>query len=132
MTALPGETPGTVGTDTPQGAEPPAATDVEGPAHAEAPEAEAEAEAEVAGETGDAAGDGPAGEAPAAAALSEAQAELAAQRELREKIAKRKAEKEGPVAAGTKLSGPAADLLAAVRAVESGEKAGTEFFDSPA
>ncbi|MFJ9527386.1 helix-hairpin-helix domain-containing protein [Streptomyces cyaneofuscatus] len=139
MTALPGETPGTVGTDTPQGTEPPAATDAEGPAHAEAPdaaeaepEAEAEAEAEVAGETGDAAGDGPAGEAPAAAALSEAQAELAAQRELREKIAKRKAEKEGPVAAGTKLSGPAADLLAAVRAVESGEKAGTEFFDSPA
>ncbi|MFF3997577.1 helix-hairpin-helix domain-containing protein [Streptomyces cyaneofuscatus] len=135
MTALPGETPGTVGTDTPQGTEPPAATDAEGPAHAEAPdaaEAEAEPEAEVAGETGDAAGDGPAGEAPAAAALSEAQAELAAQRELREKIAKRKAEKEGPVAAGTKLSGPAADLLAAVRAVESGEKAGTEFFDSPA
>ncbi|MGW7227939.1 helix-hairpin-helix domain-containing protein [Streptomyces cyaneofuscatus] len=137
MTALPGETPGTVGTDTPQGTEPPAATDAEGPAHAEAPDAaeaepEAEPEAEVAGETGDAAGDGPAGEAPAAAALSEAQAELAAQRELREKIAKRKAEKEGPVAAGTKLSGPAADLLAAVRAVESGEKAGTEFFDSPA
>ncbi|MFF2540013.1 helix-hairpin-helix domain-containing protein [Streptomyces cyaneofuscatus] len=141
MTALPGETPGTVGTDTPQGAEPPAATDAEGPAHAEAPdaaeaeaetEADAEAEAEVAGESGDAAGDGPAGEAPAAAALSEAQAELAAQRELREKIAKRKAEKGGPVAAGTKLSGPAADLLAAVRAVESGEKAGTEFFDSPA
>ncbi|PVD00597.1 DNA helicase RecD [Streptomyces sp. CS090A] len=131
MTALPGETPGTVGTDTPQGAEPSAATDAEGPAHAEAPdaaEAEPEAEAEVAGETGD----GPAGEAPAAAALSEAQAELAAQRELREKIAKRKAEKEGPVAAGTKLSGTAADLLAAVRAVESGEKAGTEFFDSPA
>ncbi|MFI8355009.1 helix-hairpin-helix domain-containing protein [Streptomyces cyaneofuscatus] len=143
MTALPGETPGTVGTDTPQGAEPPAATDAEGPAHAEAPDAaeaeaeteadaEAEAEAEVAGESGDAAGDGPAGEAPAAATLSEAQAELAAQRELREKIAKRKAEKGGPVAAGTKLSGPAADLLAAVRAVESGEKAGTEFFDSPA
>ncbi|MFJ9981075.1 helix-hairpin-helix domain-containing protein [Streptomyces cyaneofuscatus] len=137
MTALPGETPGTVGTDTPQGAEPPAATDAEGPAHAEAPDAaeaedEAGPEAEVAGETGDAAGDGPAGEAPAAAVLSEAQAELAAQRELREKIAKRKAEKEGPVAAGTKLSGTAADLLAAVRAVESGEKAGAEFYDSPA
>ncbi|MFI7237793.1 helix-hairpin-helix domain-containing protein [Streptomyces cyaneofuscatus] len=139
MTALPGETPGTVGTDTPQGAEPPAATDAEGPAHAEAPDA-AEAEAEAAGETGDAAGDGPAGDAStgeegdaaAAAALSEAQAELAAQRELREKIAKRKAEKEGPVGAGTKLSGTAADLLAAVRAVESGEKAGAEFFDSPA
>ncbi|MFD3411474.1 helix-hairpin-helix domain-containing protein [Streptomyces cyaneofuscatus] len=153
MTALPGETPGTVGTDTPQGAEPPAATDAEGPAHAEAPDtAEAEAEAEAVSETGDAqeagetgdaeeaGGDAPAGDAstggetdaPTAAALSEAQAELAAQRELRERIAKRKAEKEGPVAAGTKLSGTAADLLAAVRAVESGEKAGTEFFDSPA
>ncbi|MFZ4275175.1 helix-hairpin-helix domain-containing protein [Streptomyces arboris] len=164
MTALPGETPGTVGTDTPEAAEPPAATDAEGPAHAEAPDADESAEAteptadgsdgaETSSEdppagdapTGDApAGDAPAddastsastgeeGEAAAAAALSEAQAELAAQRELREKIAKRKAEKEGPVAAGTKLSGTAADLLAAVRAVESGEKAGAEFFDSPA
>ncbi|MFJ3438412.1 helix-hairpin-helix domain-containing protein [Streptomyces cyaneofuscatus] len=157
MTALPGETPGTVGTDTPQGAEPPAATDAEGPAHAEAPDATGAEAEEVdgtgeagdaeetteAGGTGDAqeaGGDAPAGDAstgeegdaPTAAALSEAQAELAAQRALREKIAKRKAEKEGPVAAGTKLSGSAADLLAAVRAVESGEKAGTEFFDSPA
>ncbi|WP_203185239.1 helix-hairpin-helix domain-containing protein [Streptomyces pratensis] len=70
--------------------------------------------------------------APAAPALSEAEAELAAQRELRERIEQRKAEKEGPIAAGAKLSGPAADLLAAVRAVESGEKPGTAFFDSPA
>ncbi|MFB6778440.1 ATP-dependent RecD-like DNA helicase [Streptomyces sp. NPDC056352] len=70
--------------------------------------------------------------APAAAALSEAEAELAAQRELRERIEKRKAEKEGPIAAGAKLSGQAADLLAAVRAVESGEKPGAAFFDSPA
>ncbi|MYX12738.1 DNA helicase RecD [Streptomyces sp. SID8374] len=166
MTALPGETPGTVGTDTPEGAEPPAVTDAEGPAHTEAPDAEpqgAEASADATGtaeaeepvdseqpaaDSSDAeasAEDPPAGaapsgdastgqeaDAPVAAALSEAQAELAAQRELREKIAKRKAEKEGPVAAGTKLSGTAADLLAAVRAVESGEKAGTEFFDSPA
>ncbi|WP_250289282.1 helix-hairpin-helix domain-containing protein [Streptomyces atroolivaceus] len=69
---------------------------------------------------------------PAAPAPSEAEAELAAQRELRERIEQRKAEKEGPIAAGTKLSGPAADLLAAVRAVESGEKPGTAFFDSPA
>ncbi|MDW4909096.1 helix-hairpin-helix domain-containing protein [Streptomyces sp. ADMS] len=53
---------------------------------------------------------------------SEAEAELAAQRELRERIERRKAEKQGPIAAGTKLSGTAADLLAAVRAVESGEK----------
>ncbi|MGW1411906.1 ATP-dependent DNA helicase [Streptomyces sp. NPDC002403] len=68
----------------------------------------------------------------APAALSEAEAELAAQRELRERIEKRKAEKEGPIAAGGKLSGRAADLLAAVRAVESGEQPATSFFDSPA
>ncbi|MEV5162391.1 helix-hairpin-helix domain-containing protein [Streptomyces sp. NPDC053728] len=76
-----------------------------------------------------------AGQPPAAAdapALSEAEAELAAQRDLRLRIEQRKAEKDGPIAAGTKLSGPAADLLAAVRAVESGEKPGTAFFDSPA
>ncbi|WUG30521.1 ATP-binding domain-containing protein [Streptomyces sp. NBC_00459] len=54
--------------------------------------------------------------------LSEAEAELAAQRELRERIERRKAEKKGPIASGTKLSGTAADLMAAVRAVESGEK----------
>ncbi|MFE3739183.1 helix-hairpin-helix domain-containing protein [Streptomyces sp. NPDC059134] len=59
-------------------------------------------------------------EAAEAAAVSEAQAELAAQRELRERIEQRKAEKAGPIAAGTKLSGQAADLLAAVRAMESG------------
>ncbi|XQE78830.1 helix-hairpin-helix domain-containing protein [Streptomyces microflavus] len=153
MTALPGETPGTVGTDTPQGAEPPAATDAEGPAHAEAPDTEesggSEESAADGSEVDTPAADAPTGDAPdgteagdasagaegdaaAAAVLSEAQAELAAQRELRERIAKRKAEKDGPVAAGAKLSGTAADLLAAVRAVESGEKAGTEFFDSPA
>ncbi|MEV7866931.1 helix-hairpin-helix domain-containing protein [Streptomyces sp. NPDC088124] len=63
-------------------------------------------------------GTGTAGEAPE---LSEAQAELAAQRELRERIEQRKAEKAGPIAAGTKLSGQTADLLAAVRAMESGE-----------
>ncbi|MBM7442188.1 helix-hairpin-helix domain-containing protein [Streptomyces sp. HB132] len=68
---------------------------------------------------------------PVAPALSEAEAELAAQRELHERIEQRKAGKEGPIAAGAKLSGPAADLLAAVRAVESGEKPGTAFFDSP-
>ncbi|WP_371658829.1 helix-hairpin-helix domain-containing protein [Streptomyces sp. NBC_00280] len=57
-----------------------------------------------------------------AAQPSEAEAELAAQRELRERIERRKAEKKGPIASGTKLSGTAADLMAAVRAVESGEK----------
>ncbi|WP_411097466.1 helix-hairpin-helix domain-containing protein [Streptomyces sp. 020-2-3H-GM] len=67
-------------------------------------------------------------DAAPAAELSEAQAELAAQRELRERIEKRKAEKAAPISAGGGLSGTAADLLAAVRAVESGEKAGTAFF----
>ncbi|MFF6782279.1 helix-hairpin-helix domain-containing protein [Streptomyces sp. NPDC012510] len=53
---------------------------------------------------------------------SEAQAELAAQRLERERIERRKAEKKAPIASGTKLSGSAADLLAAVRAVEGGQK----------
>ncbi|WP_369034700.1 helix-hairpin-helix domain-containing protein [Streptomyces adonidis] len=58
----------------------------------------------------------------ASAQPSEAEAELAAQRELRERIERRKAEKQGPIESGAKLSGTAADLMAAVRAVESGEK----------
>ncbi|MGW3119933.1 helix-hairpin-helix domain-containing protein [Streptomyces sp. NPDC001107] len=61
-------------------------------------------------------------EGESAAQLSEAEAELAAQRLERERIERRKAEKAGPIESGTKLSGKAADLLAAVRAVESGEK----------
>ncbi|MFF7814894.1 helix-hairpin-helix domain-containing protein [Streptomyces sp. NPDC007945] len=69
-----------------------------------------------------------AAEAAKAAELSEAQAELAAQRELRARIEARKAEKSGPVASGTKLSGAAADLLAAVRAVEGGSASGGAFF----
>lgn len=73
-----------------------------------------------------------ASEAAEAAEVSETEAELAAQRELQARIEQRKAEKAGPIESGTKLSGTAADLLAAVRAVESGEKAGTAFFDSPA
>ncbi len=71
-----------------------------------------------------------AGEAAAAAPeLSEAQAELAAQKIERERIARRKAEREGPVEAGAKLSGKAADLLAAVRAVESGAEPPSVYFD---
>ncbi|WP_328963962.1 ATP-dependent RecD-like DNA helicase [Streptomyces virginiae] len=80
----------------------------------------------VAGEAGAAAGTA-AGEA--APALSEAQAELAAQRIERERIARRKAEREAPVEAGAKLSGKAADLLAAVRAVEGGAKPPAVYFD---
>lgn len=139
MTALPrGETPGpsaaaddTVVADTAAAAPDPSAEDVGGDASGAATDPEAEetdgTDAAGAADSTDTAD----GEA-AAAALSEAEAELAAQRELRERIEKRKAEKGGPIAAGAKLSGPAADLLAAVRAVESGEKPGAAFFDAPA
>lgn len=65
------------------------------------------------------------------ASKSEAAAELAAQRLERERIERRKAEKEGPVSSGGKLSGKAADLLAAVRAVESGAKPVATVFSEP-
>lgn len=71
-------------------------------------------------------------EAATATERSEAEAELAAQKIERERIERRKAEKKGPVAAGAKLSGTAADLLAAVRAVESGEKPESPVFAEPA
>jgi hypothetical protein len=64
--------------------------------------------------------------------LSEAEAELAAQRIERERIERRKAERKEPVAAGTKLSGTAAELLAAVRAVENGAKPAATVFAEPA
>ncbi|WP_086770416.1 helix-hairpin-helix domain-containing protein [Streptomyces bobili] len=67
----------------------------------------------------------------AARKLSEAEAELAAQKLERERIERRKAEKQGPIPAGTKLSGKAADLLAAVRAVEGGEKPAATVFADP-
>ncbi|MET7691175.1 helix-hairpin-helix domain-containing protein [Streptomyces sp. NPDC005483] len=79
-------------------------------------------------------GDGPAGvDAGEAdkAQLSEAEAELAAQRIERERIARRKAEKQRPLESGAKLSGTAADLLAAVRAVESGAKPVAAVFSEP-
>ncbi|MCL7428763.1 helix-hairpin-helix domain-containing protein [Streptomyces sp. YS415] len=66
-----------------------------------------------------------------AARLSAAEAELAAQRLERERIARRKAEKAAPIEAGAKLSGTAADLLAAVRAVESGAKPAATVFAEP-
>ncbi|WP_395576186.1 helix-hairpin-helix domain-containing protein [Streptomyces sp. BK79] len=68
----------------------------------------------------------------AAAQVSETEAELAAQRLVRERIERRKAEKQAPIDAGAKLSGTAADLLAAVRAVESGEKPAATVFGDPA
>ncbi|MFD6419822.1 helix-hairpin-helix domain-containing protein [Streptomyces sp. NPDC060194] len=125
----------------------PVAEPVVEPAGAEAGEPDGDtADGDAAdGETGDGDGGGNPGSPDAQAApeagtaseqatpeQTEAAAELAAQRELRERIARRKAEREGPVDAGAKLSGKAADLLAAVRAVESGEKPSPQFFDSPA
>ncbi len=84
---------------------------------------------DVAAEGADGTGDAKA--EAAAPELSEAAAELLAQRLERERIERRKAEKGGPIAAGKKLSGTAADLLAAVRAVESGEKPVTTPFAKP-
>ncbi|MFJ6014177.1 helix-hairpin-helix domain-containing protein [Streptomyces sp. NPDC092952] len=126
MTALPGgETPGSPATDD-DGAEANPSTDVPAPSAGEA------AVDDGAPTSDDAAAETDAGTEDGAAALSEAEAELAAQRELRERIEQRKAEKAGPIAAGAKLSGKAADLMAAVRAVESGERSAGAFFDSPA
>ncbi|WP_073792287.1 helix-hairpin-helix domain-containing protein [Streptomyces uncialis] len=98
--------------------------------------ADGDSSAGTSGENGDEAGE--AGEATVvavatgtdgekAAEATEAEAELAAQREVRERIERRKAEKAGPVDSGAKLSGTAAELLAAVRAVESGEKPAKTF-----
>ncbi|MGW6689520.1 helix-hairpin-helix domain-containing protein [Streptomyces sp. NPDC054961] len=104
-----------------------AEAETEATADGESAEAEAEATADgesaEAGVTADAAG--------AAPALTEAAAELAAQKIERERIARRKAEREGPVDAGAKLSGTAADLLAAVRAVEGGGRPPAAY-DAPA
>ncbi|MFD8068988.1 helix-hairpin-helix domain-containing protein [Streptomyces parvulus] len=80
---------------------------------------------------GGAAATGESGGADAPAQVSESQAELAAQRIERERIARRKAERQGPIEAGAKLSGTAADLLAAVRAVEGGEKPAATVFGEP-
>ncbi|GAA3763083.1 helix-hairpin-helix domain-containing protein [Streptomyces tremellae] len=108
-------TDGTAGAaDAAEGADAAADAD-EGAGTADADETAATADAgAVDGGAGGSAGAGGAG------GLSEAQAELAAQRELRARIERRKAEKAAPVDAGSGLSGRAADLLAAVRAVESG------------
>ncbi|MFD5553317.1 helix-hairpin-helix domain-containing protein [Streptomyces sp. NPDC127068] len=77
------------------------------------------------GDTGGAAD--PAGSTDGAQGPTEAEAELAAQREVRERIERRKAEREAPIDSGAKLSGTAAELLAAVRAVESGERPARTF-----
>ncbi|WP_030381517.1 MULTISPECIES: helix-hairpin-helix domain-containing protein [unclassified Streptomyces] len=109
-------------------AEPPAPAESE-PADASGAAGTAEDAAEEAAEAGtkpsDDASEG------ASAQLSEAEAELAAQRLERERIAQRKAARQGPVESGGKLSGTAADLLAAVRAVESGAKPVASAFSEP-
>ncbi|MGX5188102.1 helix-hairpin-helix domain-containing protein [Streptomyces avermitilis] len=100
--------------------------------------AEGTAGSEAAG-TAEGSAEGTAGSEAAAAAEgsgdaakpTEAEAELAAQRVERERIERRKAEKQAPIEAGTKLSGTAADLLAAVRAVESGAKPVASAFSEP-
>ncbi|MEU7280633.1 helix-hairpin-helix domain-containing protein [Streptomyces sp. NPDC045431] len=124
----------------PRGTAPGPSSDDQAPAAEPEPGAAVEAEAEAAAEDGtepstedSAQGtEGAEGTEQTAEGLSEAAAELAAQRELRARIERRKAEQAGPIEAGTKLSGRAADLLAAVRAVESGEKPAASFLDSPA
>ncbi|WP_367324329.1 helix-hairpin-helix domain-containing protein [Streptomyces sp. HUAS ZL42] len=88
------------------------------------------AEASAAAETEESA-DTEGGDGGTASPPSEAEAELAAQRLERERIERRKSEKQGPIESGGKLSGKAADLLAAVRAVESGEKPAATVFAEP-
>ncbi|WP_442810745.1 ATP-dependent DNA helicase [Streptomyces sp. NBC_01232] len=109
-----------------QEAEPSAAAEAEAAPEGTPEPAPAEP-APAAGSAAPASAEPAAGEA--APALSEAQAELAAQKIERERIARRKAEREAPVEAGAKLSGKAADLLAAVRAVEGGAKPPAVYFD---
>nr|WP_198668620.1 helix-hairpin-helix domain-containing protein [Streptomyces triticisoli] len=81
----------------------------------------ATADSDATAGSGAAEGSGAAGD-PGGDRMSEAEAELAAQQVERERIERRKAAKKGPIESGGKLSGKAAGLLAAVRAVESGEK----------
>ncbi|WP_328745857.1 ATP-binding domain-containing protein [Streptomyces sp. NBC_00285] len=120
------------------------ATEPEGTEETPGASAEESADADATGdpEDGDASnaadtegvsGDSAAGDADGAAKaqLSEAEAELAAQRVERERIARRKAERSGPVDSGAGLRGKAADLLAAVRAVESGAKPVAAVFSEP-
>ncbi|MEU6147378.1 helix-hairpin-helix domain-containing protein [Streptomyces sp. NPDC047081] len=132
--------PGTPGTATGAAAEEPTggrgaegAGDAGESAGAEDASADSSGEA-VGAEGGAAGGEGETagGEGAAVGQMSEAEAELAAQQVERERIERRKAEKAGPIASGAKLSGKAADLLAAVRAVESGEKPTATVFDDPA
>ncbi|NGO07229.1 ATP-binding domain-containing protein [Streptomyces sp. HC44] len=129
----PGAEKGAAGEGSADAADPADREDVEGSDAAESAAGEGRAAADsqgatARGEDSEEGSSGEEGKADAGGAPSEAEAELAAQRELRERIERRKAEKQGPVESGKKLSGTAADLLAAVRAVESGEKPGGSLF----
>ncbi|MGV9358168.1 helix-hairpin-helix domain-containing protein [Streptomyces misionensis] len=110
--------------DTAEGAPGAAEAEADGGAETDAPETEQQADG--------GAGAAASGEGAASSELSEAEAELAAQRIERERIERRKAEKNGPIESGAKLSGKAADLLAAVRAVEGGQKPAGTVFAAPA
>ncbi|MFE6199561.1 helix-hairpin-helix domain-containing protein [Streptomyces sp. NPDC057838] len=122
-------TPGTAGNTPAEGAGDSGAEEPEGSASGRSA-GESAAEETADGSAGRSSEDAAAqGEA---ARLSEAEAELLAQRAERERIEQRKAEKKAPIEAGAKLSGKAADLLAAVRAVESGEKPAATVFAEPA
>ncbi|MET9700275.1 helix-hairpin-helix domain-containing protein [Streptomyces sp. NPDC006529] len=111
------------------GEEPPAGDEAaDGSAEGDGARSGAEAVGDAGAAEGQIPGQADGGEAPAAG-ISEAAAELAAQKIERERIARRKAERTAPVEAGAKLSGTAADLLAAVRAVEGGEKPPSRYFD---
>ncbi|MEF9902801.1 ATP-binding domain-containing protein [Streptomyces sp. P9-A2] len=94
-----------------------------------APDAPAEAEGTETAGTEAAGTETESVQTPGAGQVSEAEAELLAQRAERERIERRKAQRQEPIEAGGKLSGTAADLLAAVRAVESGEKPATAVFE---
>ncbi|MEV7241117.1 helix-hairpin-helix domain-containing protein [Streptomyces sp. NPDC093248] len=107
-------------------------TGPEGPDAPESPDTERTPEQDAAAGGGPGStGAEPAGDA-GGPERSEAEAELAAQRLERERIERRKAGRTAPIASGTALSGKAADLLAAVRAVESGEQPATAVFAEPA
>ncbi|MFJ8465911.1 helix-hairpin-helix domain-containing protein [Streptomyces swartbergensis] len=115
---------------TPTGGAEPEGTEEDTAGSGGVPEAGTEGEAAAAsGEVPEAAGTE--GDAAGSDEVSAAEAELRAQRAERERIEQRKAEKKARIEAGTKLSGKAADLLAAVRAVESGEKPVATVFQDP-
>ncbi|MFJ8595868.1 helix-hairpin-helix domain-containing protein [Streptomyces sp. NPDC093598] len=122
--------PGTPGAEsTPAGA---AETDSGAGGAGQGPGTEgADADAEGADASAEGADAGAEGAEAGAGQVSEAEAELRAQQAERERIEQRKAGKTAPIESGTKLSGKAADLLAAVRAVESGEKPVATVFEEP-